>query len=42
MHRLAIVLGAFAIAVVAPATARAADCTEEERVEVVVRSKLTF
>jgi hypothetical protein len=36
MHRLAIVLGALAIVLAAPATARAADCTEEERVEVVV------
>ena len=34
MHRLAIVLGALAIALVAPATARAADC--DEPVEVIV------
>jgi hypothetical protein len=42
MHRLAIVLGALAIALAAPATVRAADCTEEERVEVVVWTALNW
>jgi hypothetical protein len=42
MHRLAIVLGALAIVLTAPATARAADCTEEERVEVVVWTAINW
>lgn len=42
MHRLAIVLGTFAIVLAAPATARAADCTEEERLEVVVWTAINW
>jgi hypothetical protein len=42
MHSLAIVLGTLAIVLAAPATARAADCTEEERVEVVVWTAINW
>jgi hypothetical protein len=42
MHKLAIVLGALAIALAAPATVRAADCTEEQRVEVVVWTAINW
>ncbi len=42
MHKLAIVLGALAIVLATPATARAADCTEEERVEVVVWTAINW
>ncbi len=42
MHRLAIVLGTLAIVLAAPATARAADCTEEQRVEVVVWTAINW
>lgn len=42
MHRLAIVLGALAIVLTAPAAARAADCAPEDRVEVVVWTGLNW